>query len=256
MPLQQSNDGVFMKSCSIAAGAVLALGGSALHAAPGLDEKVYGATVETGVSEVEVRYGRLVGGVAAGEDATVVELSHGFSDRLYAGVLFGFEREPGSSRQFQAVGAEGIVTLGHINAIDTDVAIYGEYEAERHGADNLETKLLLQHRRGTFDGRLNLIAEKQLEGGSPVEFGYGASADWKLIGDLRGGVEAFGELGSTRHLFPRAGHFVGPILKTELEHLPARGELGIEAGYLFAVGAARDEARGQARLLLEYEFDF
>ena len=256
MPLQQSNDGVFMKSFSIAAAAVLALGGSALHAAPGLDEKVYGATVETGVSEVEVRYGRLVGGVAAGEDATVVELSHGFSDRLYAGVLFGFEREPGSSRQFQAVGAEGIVTLGHINAIDTDVAIYGEYEAERHGADNLETKLLLQHRRGTFDGRLNLIAEKQLEGGSPVEFGYGASADWKLIGDLRGGVEAFGELGSTRHLFPRAGHFVGPILKTELEHLPARGELGIEAGYLFAVGAARDEARGQARLLLEYEFDF
>ena len=256
MPLQQSNDGVFMKSFSIAAGAVLALGGSALHAAPGLDEKVYGATVETGVSEVEVRYGRLVGGVAAGEDATVVELSHGFSYRLYAGVLFGFEREPGSSRQFQAVGAEGIVTLGHINAIDTDVAIYGEYEAERHGADNLETKLLLQHRRGTFDGRLNLIAEKQLEGGSPVEFGYGASADWKLIGDLRGGVEAFGELGSTRHLFPRAGHFVGPILKTELEHLPARGELGIEAGYLFAVGAARDEARGQARLLLEYEFDF
>lgn len=256
MPLQQSNDGVFMKSFSIAAGAVLALGGSALHAAPGLDEKVYGATVETGVSEVEVRYGRLVGGVAAGEDATVVELSHGFSDHLYAGVLFGFEREPGSSRQFQAVGAEGIVTLGHINAIDTDVAIYGEYEAERHGADNLETKLLLQHRRGTFDGRLNLIAEKQLEGGSPVEFGYGASADWKLIGDLRGGVEAFGELGSTRHLFPRAGHFVGPILKTELEHLPARGELGIEAGYLFAVGAARDEARGQARLLLEYEFDF
>lgn len=256
MSLQRSNDGVFMKSFSIAAAAVLALGGSALHAAPGLDEKVYGATVETGVSEVEVRYGRLVGGVAAGEDATVVELSHGFSDRLYAGVLLGFEREPGSSRQFQAVGAEGIVTLGHINAIDTDVAIYGEYEAERHGADNLETKLLLQHRRGTFDGRLNLIAEKQLKGGSPVEFGYGASADWKLIGDLRGGVEAFGELGSTRHLFPRAGHFVGPILKTELEHLPARGELGIEAGYLFAVGAARDEAKGQARLLLEYEFDF
>lgn len=256
MSLQRSNDGVFMKSFSIAAAAVLALGGSALHAAPGLDEKVYGATVETGVSEVEVRYGRLVGGVAAGEDATVVELSHGFSDRLYAGVLLGFEREPGSSRQFQAVGAEGIVTLGHINAIDTDVAIYGEYEAERHGADNLETKLLLQHRRGTFDGRLNLIAEKQLKGGSPVEFGYGASADWKLIGDLRGGVEAFGELGSTRHLFPRAGHFVGPILKTELEHLPARGELGIEAGYLFAVGAARDEAKGHARLLLEYEFDF
>lgn len=245
-----------MKLFSIAAAAALALSSSAAVAAPGLDEKVYGATVEKGVSEVELRYGRLAGGAAGGEDATVVELSHGFSDRFYAGVLLGFGRESGSSRQLQAVGAEGIVTLGHINAIDADVGIYGEYGAELHGADHVETKLLLQHRRGTFDGRLNLIAEKQLEGGSPVEFGYGASADWKLIGELRGGVEAFGELGSTRRIFPRAEHFVGPILKTELEHLPGRSELGIEAGYLFAVGAARDETKGQARLLLEYEYHF
>jgi hypothetical protein len=84
--------------------------------------------------------------------------------------------------------------------------------------------------------------------------GYGASADWKLIGEVRGGVQAFGELGSTRHLFPHAQHFVGPMVKTELEHLHGRGELGIEPGYLFAVGAARDEAKAQARLLLEYEF--
>jgi hypothetical protein len=121
-------------------------------------------------------------------------------------------------------------------------------------ADNVEAKLLLLHRRGMFDGRPNLIAEKQLHGGQSVEFGYGASADWKLIGEVRGGVHAFGELGSTRHLFPHAQHFVGPMVKTELEHLHGRGELGIEPGYLFAVGAARDEAKAQARLLLEYEF--
>ena len=245
-----------MRLLLVAVAAVVVLTGSPALAAPGLDEKVYGATVEKGVSEVELRYGRLVGEQADGEDAAVLELSHGFSDRFYGAVLFGFEREPGGSRHLQAVGAEGIVTLGHLNAIDTDVAIYGEYEAERHEADNLETKVLLQHRRGPFDGRLNLKAEKHLENGEPVEFGYGASADWKLVGDLRGGLEAFGELGSTRHLFPRAEHFVGPILKTELEHLPAHGELEIEAGYLFAVGAARDEAKGQARLLLEYEFHF
>lgn len=245
-----------MKLLSVAFAAALAVTSSVAFATPGLDEKVYGATVEKGVSEVELRYGRLVGKEADGEDAAVVELSHGFSDRFYGALLFGLEREPGGSRHLQAVGVEGIVTLGHLGVIDSDVAIYGEYEGERHGADNLETKLLLQHRRGTFDGRLNLKAEKHLEGGEPVEFGYAASADWKLVGDLRAGVEAFGELGSTRHLFPRASHFAGPILKTELEHLPAKGELEIEAGYLFAVGAARHEANGQARLLLEYEFHF
>jgi hypothetical protein len=240
----------------LAAAVGLALSSSPALAAPGVGEKVYGATVEKGVSEVELRYGRLVGDAADGEDGTVVELSHGFNDRFYGGVLFEFEREAGEPRRLEAVGAEGIVALGHIKAIDADVAVYGEYEGVRDGRDKIETKLLVQHRRGSFDGRLNFIAEKQLKGGEPIGLGYAASADWKLVGEIRGGVEAFGEIGSTRRLFPRAEHFAGPMLKTELEHLPAHGELSIEAGYLFALGAARDETHGQARLLLEYEFRF
>ena len=235
---------------------VLAFVGVPAFAAPGVGEKVYGATVEKGVSEVEARYGRLVGDEADGEDGTVFELSHGFSDRFYGGMLFEFEREPGEHRRLEAVGLEGIVALGHLKAIDSDVAVYGEYEGVQGAPDKIETKLLVQHRKGPFDGRFNLVAERQLKGGRPIGLGYAASADWKLIGDLRAGVEAFGELGSSRHLFPRAAHFAGPMLKAELEHLPAHGELGIEAAYLFALGSARDETNGQARLLLEYEFHF
>ena len=240
--------------CAIAA--VLAFTSAPAFAAPGIGEKVYGATVEKGISEVEFRYGRLVGDEADGEDGAVIELSHGFSDRFYGGVLFELEREPGERRRLEAVGVEAIVALGHLKAIDSDVAIYGEYEGARDAPDKLETKLLLQHRRGAFDGRLNVIAERDLRSGAPVKLGYAASADWKLVGDLRGGIEAFGELGSTGRLFPRAEHFAGPMLKTEIEHLPGGGELGIEAGYLLAFGAARDESDGQARLLLEYEFHF
>ena len=97
---------------------------------------------------------------------------------------------------------------------------------------------------------MNLIAEKPLRSGEKVEFGYAASADWAVAGDdLRAGAAAFGEFNSDEH-------YAGPIVKTEVEHLPGRGELGIEAGYLFALGNARDEARGQLRLLLEYEFHF
>lgn len=235
---------------------VLAFVSVPAFAAPGVGEKVYGASVEKGVSEVEARYGRLVGDEADGEDGTVFEFSHGFSDRFYGGVLFEFEREPGEHRRLEAVGLESIVALGHLSAIDSDVSVYGEYEGVRGAPDRIETKLLVQHRSGPFDGRLNLIAEKQLKSGERVGFGYAASADWKLIGDLRAGVEVFGEIGSTRHLFPRAEHFAGPMLKTELEHLPAHGEFEIEAGYLFALGSARDETNGQARLLLEYEFHF
>jgi hypothetical protein len=238
------------------AAVALALSGSPCLAAPGVGEKVYGATVERGVSEVEFRYGRLVGDDADGDDGTVLELSHGVNDRFYGGLLFEFEREAGEKRRLEAIGAEGIVGLGHLTTLDTDVAVYGEYEGTRDGPDKIETKLLLQHRTGPFDGRLNLIAEKQLRSGEPIGLGYAASADWKLVGDVRAGLEAFGELGSTRRLFPRAEHFAGPMLKAELEHLPAHGELGIEAGYLFALGASRDGTDGQARLLLEYEFHF
>ena len=83
-----------------------------------------------------------------------------------------------------------------------------------------------------------------------------ASADWVAFGDIRVGAEAFGELGTSRNFLARADHFAGPLLKTEIEHLPGQGELEIEAAYVFAIGAARDRASGQARLLLEYEFRF
>ncbi len=204
-------------------------------AAPGLGSKVYGATVKPGVTEFEARYGRLSGGSASGEDAMVFELAHGFSSRFYGALLAEFEREPGADRKLEAFAVEGIITLGRIDA--------------------LETKLVLQHKRGPFDSRLNLKAAKPLGGGAPVEFGYAASADWKAIGEFRLGAAAFGDLGTSRNFTTRAAHFAGPIVKTEIEHL-GPGELGIETGYLFALGEARKETNGQLRLLLGYEFRF
>lgn len=224
-------------------------------AAPGLGSKVYGATVEKGVSEVEARYGRLTGGSDKGEDALVIELSHGFSERFYGALLAEFEREPGAGRRLDAFAAEGIVTLGRIDALGLDTALYGEYEAVRGGRDALETKLLLEHKAGGFDGRFNLIAGRSLGPHELLGIGYAASADWQAIGDVRVGAAAFGDLGAARHLSASGEHFAGPIVKAEVEHF-GPGELAIETGYLFALGKARDDARGQLRLLLDYEFRF
>lgn len=224
-------------------------------AAPGVGSKVYGATVEGGVSEVEFRYGRLAGGEASGEDGLVVELAHGFSDHFYGAILAEFEREPHSSRELEAFAVEGIVPLGRIEPLELDVGIYGEYEAVREGPDIAETKLLVQHRKGPFDGRLNLIAEKELHGGEPMEFEYAASADWEAFGEIRLGAAAFGDLGTGHGLTTHGEHFAGPIVKAEIEHL-GPGELEIETGYLFALGEARHETDGQLRLNLEYEFRF
>lgn len=222
-------------------------------AAPGLGSKVYGATVEEGVTEVEARYGRLVGDSADGEDGLVLEFAHGFSSRFYGAVLAEFEREPGQDRRLGAIAVEAIVPVGRIEPIGLDVALYGEYAAVRGGADVAEAKLLLQHKRGRFDSRLNLIVAKPLDGGQPLEFEYAAAADFEVADEIRLGLEAFGDLGSSRHVSTRAEHYIGPVVRTEIEHV-GLGELGIQAGYLFAVGRARDESNGQIRIGLEYEF--
>lgn len=215
----------------------------------GLGQKVYGATLEPGVTELEARYGRVTGGEEDGAEAITLELAHHFSDRFYGAVLVETERAPIGPRRVGAVALEGIVHVGRIERLGLDAALYGEYGFQREGANTAETKLLLQHRAGVFDGRLNLIAEKPLHNGDRVDFGYAASADWSLVGDFRAGAASFGD-------FQRGEHYAGPILKTEVERLPGRGELGIEAGYLFALANGRKEAPGQIRLLLEYEFHF
>ena len=226
-------------------------------ATPGVGDPVYGATVDKGVTEFETRYGRLTGGAADGEDGLVLEVEHGFSDRFAAALLLETGREPGGRRRADAIAVEAIYALGAIKPLALDVALYGEYKQGLRGSpDVIEAKLLLQHRSGPFDGRLNLIAEKPLAPNEPIELAYAASADWQVIGDeVRLGLTAFGDFGTTRKFGGRQEHFLGPTAKFEIEHL-GPGELEIEAGWLRAFGSARDATDGQARLLIGYELRF
>ena len=233
--------------------ALLLCAPSAASAAPGLDAVVYGATVEAGKSEIETRYGRLTGGPADGEDAFVIEASHTFAPRVYGAVLATFEREPGRGRRLETVALEGIYTLGRVKGLGLDTALYVEVEHGLHGPDNLETKLLLERRKGPFDARLNLFAERQFVAGAPIEFGYAASADYEIGDDVSVGAEAFGGLGTSRSLTTRSEHFIGPAVKVELDHA-GPGEMEFRAGYLFAVDRSRDETKGQLRFGVEYEF--
>jgi len=239
-----------MKTNLLALAAVAALVPGAAQAAPGLGDEVYGAEVDKGELELESIYGTLAGGPEDGEDALVLEAAYGVSDSFRFGVRGEFEKEPGVSREFEALGFEGIYELGKVGGVS--FAVYGEYEIVFEGADKIETKLLVQHKTGPLDLRLNLIAEKELESGEKVELEYAASADVETFGEVRLGVQAYGELGTFDNILPRAEHFIGPVAKFEIEGLGP--ELGIEAGYLFALGEAKDETDGQFRLKLELEF--
>jgi len=219
-------------------------------ATPGLGSEVYGATVKAGEPEFEARYGQIDGKAADGTEVLKLEAAYGVTRNLRVAVVGEFTRDPGGPRRADAAAIEVIYALGRLGGID--VAVYGEYEIGFLGPDKVETKLVLQRRTGPWDLRLNVIAEKALAAGEPVELGYAASVDHALVGDVRIGVQAYGELGTFRDFAPCEEHFVGPVAKFEIEGLGP--ELGVELGYLFALGAAKDEASGQFRLRLELEF--
>ena len=234
-----------------AALALLALGLPGIaRAAPGLGDEVYGAEIESGEFEFEGRYGALAGGPDDGEDVLKFEAAYGVSDRLRIAALGEFEREAGGPRKLEAAGVEAIYRLGKIGSVG--VALYGEYEIAFDGTDKVETKLILQRRKGPLDLRLNLIAEKPLDSHAPVELSYAASADYRVVGDVSVGVRGFGNLGTFSHAFPGAEHFVGPVAKLEFEQLGP--EIELEAGYLFALGKAREDTKGQIRVMLGVEF--
>lgn len=235
----------------VAALLALALPCAAL-AAPGLGEEVYGATVTKGKTEIEARYGALRGGSDQGGDSLKLEAAITPRRNLRIATFVALDRDPAGHRQATEVAVEAVYTLGRVGGID--VAVYGEYALGLHGnPDALETKLLLERRAGPFDARLNLIAAKPFASGEKLELSYAASADFAVAGEVRAGFAAFGELGTTSRFLPRAEHFVGPMIKGEIEGLGGP-EIEIQTGYLFAVGKARDNTKGQFRLLLELEF--
>ena len=220
------------------------------HAAPGLGEEVYAATVEPGELELETRYGVLTGGPGQGADNYRLEAGYGIDGHVRVAVVGEWEKDAGGPRQFTHAGVEAVYHVARIGGVD--IAAYGEYELGFHGeSDGVEAKLLLQHRTRLWDLRFNLIAEKPLDSTRPTEFGYATSADVAVTDNLRLGATAFGELGTGRRLFAYGAHFVGPGAKLKLPL--ASHNLRIDTGYLFAIAQARSDSQGQFRLNIELE---
>jgi len=250
-----------MRGFGSAAAVVLALGCSgAASAAPGLSNKVYTPYVKKGVTELELRGGRLNGGTLDGESAAVIELERGFSDRLSLAVLAEVEHHAGEETKLDAVSVEGVAYLGQIPGLGIDVGAYAEYEQRIHNESGVaEAKLLLAKRAGSLEGLLNLIVAQPLTDRpdeNDVEFGYAAQLTADVGHNLRLGAQAFGDLGTDRNFGGRQGHYVGPVVHWELRPSWLPGELELEGAYLLPAGSARDEADSQLRVNVEWERRF
>ena len=230
------------------------------RADPRLDEKVYDPYILNGVAEFEARNAQELGGPLGGETTTVLEAEYGVNDRFSLSLVGTIERPGGETSRLAGVGLEGVVYLGRIPAVGVDSGLYLEYTHGLHGDGDVgEAKLLLAKTAGRFQGLLNVIVEEPV--GAPTgqgfaAYGYAASATWQTWGALRLGAEAFGDLGDDRAFLGRQGAYVGPQVKWEGRLGVSPFDIGLDAGWLAAVGPARGEASSQIRVGLELERRF
>ena len=240
--------------------AAMAWAGAAAADEPGLGNAVYSPYVKNGITEIEVRGGRLTGGADDGDSGVVVELEHGFSDRLSLALVTELEDGVGERRKVDAIGLEAVSYFGQIPGVGVDVGGYLEYEQRIHNESGvLESKILLAKQTGRLETLVNLIAKQPLTdrpGEGATAFGYAAQSTLDAGRNLRLGVQAFGDLGSSRSFGGHQSHFVGPVAKWEVRPSGRAGEIELEAAYLFAAGAARHDTDGQVRLALEWEKRF
>jgi hypothetical protein len=240
---------------------VLAFGAGGTAEAQGLSNKVYSPYVEKGVTELELRGGRLNGGPLDGEAGAIIELEQGVSDRVSLAVLGEFERHAGERSKLDALAVEGVAYLGQIPGLGVDVGGYLEYEQRIHNESGvLEGKVLLARRAGPFEGLLNLIVQRPLSdrpGGHDAQFGYAAQATVEAAPHFKLGAQAFGDLGTDRSFGGRQGHYLGPVANWELKPRWMKGgELELEAAYLLPAGTARQDADNQLRFVVEFEKRF
>jgi hypothetical protein len=243
-------------------GAAAALfGGGAALADPPLATRIEQPYIFNGVSEVELRGGSLVGGPGEGEAAAILEIERGLNDRVRLGVEVEFEDHAGGEApKTDSIALEGTVYLGQIPHTGIDVGVYGEYEQRIHNESGVgELKLLLARPLGPVEAVVNLNARQpftRLDDEGAMELNYAAQATLEAAPNLRVGLEALGDLGTSRAFGGLQGHYVGPMVNWEIHPQGFPAEIELQASYLFPLGAARDQSDGAVRFMIELERHF
>ncbi|WP_309606538.1 hypothetical protein [Phenylobacterium sp.] len=243
----------------VAAAMVLSLASPA--AAQGLSSKVYSPYVHKGVTELELRGGRLNGGPLDGEQAAIVELEQGLNDRVSVAAIAEFEQHAGQAGRLDGVAVEAVVYVGQIPGIGVDVGGYLEYEQRIHNESGvLEGKILLAKQAGGFEALVNLIAKRALTerpGEDDTRFGYAAEATFDVGHRLKLGAQAFGDMGTNRAFGGRRAHYVGPVARWAVKPgWMSGGELELEAAWLLPLGTARADSDSQLRFVMAFERRF
>jgi hypothetical protein len=226
-------------------------------AASGLAQKAESPLSEPGAVELEVRAGGYSGAnrVRVGK----IEVSRGLAKHWRVALLGTYEKAPGADARFDSLALESVFGFGRIFGFES--GLYLEYAQRLHNESGvIEGKFLLERKIGWLKARANFNAEQPLterDGEGALEFGYAGLALAEPIEHLEVGLEAHGDLGTSRHFGGRRAHFLGPAVRWEIgEGEEAMGELELGVSYLFNVGDRSATAPGALNFLIEWAAKF
>lgn len=212
----------------------------AAHAEPGGTSGASGVVVSQGALKLEARSAVFDGGAIDGASSYRALVSYGVTDWWRTQVNFRGAQPEGGAAELRSIGWENAVDFTATREWPVRFGGQFEYRWGVNGAsDSVELKLLAERRAENFNARFNLIAGRDVSGGSSNEwdYSYAARALWTIDRRFQLGVEGFGEFSSDAHAWgPRAGVTFGPAT--------------FSVGYLRSFGSDA-AADSQVRLSLE-----
>jgi hypothetical protein len=218
---------------------VLAAAGAA-QAEPGGTSGVSSPTVTRGDSKLEFRAAAFEGDALDGAWGYRAQASHAFTDWWRPTLVLRASQPDGESAELTSVGLENVFDFTPTRDWPVHLGAQFEYKLGLNRADDkVELKLLAERRRGPFAARLNLIAERAVDGDSDAwTHAYAGRAMWRASDAVSLGFEAFGEPDAS-------AHYVGPRAGMRI------GQTTLSLAYLVGIDDA--QADGQFRLALEFE---
>lgn len=243
------------KHLSAALAALTLLGLGSAHAGPA--DYVNTPSVEYGEKELGLHLGSTREKGAARENAALLTIGMGLTQRWFSEVGAEFTREAPNSTRLEAVEWENVFLLTEPGEYPVDLGLLFEVERAMDHAEGWEVKLgpLLQTEFGKLQLNFNPILERHFdsEEHSDTELTYQWQAKYRYLECFEYGFQGFGEVGKWNDWEERSAqtHKAGPAVFGKLP-LGGRHALKYDAALLF--GLNRNTADQTLRATLEYEF--
>lgn len=183
-----------------------------------------------------------------------LEASYGVTSFWKTAIELSADRAGGQQAEYAATTWKNTLKFyGQTDSMPVAIGMRLDYShAHISGdADAVDARLLLQHKTGPWEARLNLGVEREIgdNAGSGVGGDVRASGRYTVADGYKLGIDYLGDTGTlhTMPAFDKQDHRVGPVLLADLGH-----GLGLETGYFAGVtDGAPDHS---FKLIIDYGF--